>query len=200
MTATTKDLEALLGSRICHDLISPLGAIANGLELLGMTELRHSPEYALIAQSVAHANARVRFFRVAFGVAGHEQQIGAPEIRDLLEGLAADGRLAYRWLPEEPLARPQVKLAFLLLQCLETALPWGGEIVIEGDGQTLTLGARAARIRALDGLWDHFDTPGVPPEVEASLVHFPLAARAAAELGRPVRRDETPEGAPSLSF
>ena len=52
------DLAALLGSRICHDLISPIGAIGNGLELLMMDPGTHGPEMSLISESVGHANAR----------------------------------------------------------------------------------------------------------------------------------------------
>ena len=55
------DLSALLGSRICHDLISPIGAIGNGVELLMMEGGTPSPELVLIAESVAAANARIRF-------------------------------------------------------------------------------------------------------------------------------------------
>ena len=63
-------LTALVASRICHDLISPIGAIGNGVELLTMESggtLR--PEFALISESVANANARIRLFRIAFGAA-----------------------------------------------------------------------------------------------------------------------------------
>jgi histidine phosphotransferase ChpT len=64
------DLAALIGSRICHDLISPIGAIGNGVELLLMEASGKGPELSLISESVAAANARIRFFRVAFGAAG----------------------------------------------------------------------------------------------------------------------------------
>jgi histidine phosphotransferase ChpT len=63
------ELTSLIGSRICHDLISPLGAIGNGVELLAMSEVAKGPEMSLIAESVENANARIRFFRVAFGAA-----------------------------------------------------------------------------------------------------------------------------------
>ena len=54
------NLSALIGSRICHDLISPIGAINNGLELLGMTTRQAGPEMALISESVENAAARIR--------------------------------------------------------------------------------------------------------------------------------------------
>ena len=58
------ELAALIGSRICHDLVSPIGAIGNGVELLAMAGAA-GPEVRLIAESVAAANARIRFFRIA---------------------------------------------------------------------------------------------------------------------------------------
>ncbi len=59
-TPQSPDLAALIGSRICHDLISPIGAIGNGLELLSMAGAG-GPEVALISDSVSNANARIRF-------------------------------------------------------------------------------------------------------------------------------------------
>ena len=70
-----KDLNALLGSRICHDLISPLSAIGNGIELLTLSGVDAPSEIALISESVDNANTRIRFFRVAFGAAREDQQI-----------------------------------------------------------------------------------------------------------------------------
>ncbi len=67
------DLAALVGSRICHDLISPIGAIGNGVELVLLDAAVGGPEVTLIADSVSHANARIRFFRIAFGATGADQ-------------------------------------------------------------------------------------------------------------------------------
>ena len=85
------DLAALLGSRICHDLISPLGAIGNGVELMLLEGGRHSPEMALISESVAHASARIRFFRVAFGTGSAEQRMGRPEVASILTDITRAG-------------------------------------------------------------------------------------------------------------
>ena len=64
----TDNIAALIRSRICHDLISPIGAIGNGVELLTMSaSAGGSPELDLIADSVHNANARIRFFRIAYG-------------------------------------------------------------------------------------------------------------------------------------
>jgi histidine phosphotransferase ChpT len=123
---TDLELIALLGSRLCHDLISPMGAIGNGVELMAMSGGPMSPELQLIAQSVNAANARLKFFRVAFGQASPDQRLGAPEIRNLLRDMAQTGRLTYDWRAEGDHARRVVKLCFLSLLCFETALPWGG--------------------------------------------------------------------------
>ncbi|CRK74395.1 hypothetical protein [Nereida ignava] len=58
--STPLDLSALVGSRICHDLISPLGAIANGVELMALTGAEQTPEMLLIAESVEAAVTKVR--------------------------------------------------------------------------------------------------------------------------------------------
>ena len=62
------NLAALIGSRICHDLISPIGAVTNGLELMSMAG-GTGPELELVNESAANANARIRLFRLAFGQA-----------------------------------------------------------------------------------------------------------------------------------
>ena len=80
MTSTRPDLAALIGSRICHDLISPIGAISNGVELMEMTQTDMGPEFELISESVANANARVRLFRIAFGAADPGIEIASAEI------------------------------------------------------------------------------------------------------------------------
>ena len=67
------DLGAKVASRICHDLANPLGAIANGLELLLLPGLEPTPEMSLLQDSVASASARIRWFRLAFGPASPQR-------------------------------------------------------------------------------------------------------------------------------
>ena len=127
MAVDSAKLAALVGSRICHDLISPVGAINNGLELLGMSGAVEGPELELISDSVLHANARIRFFRVAFGAAG-DQQMGRAEILSILEDVSKAGRMSYSWAPLEGSSRSDVRMVFLALLCLETALPYGARL------------------------------------------------------------------------
>ncbi|MGR3433404.1 MAG: histidine phosphotransferase family protein [Shimia sp.] len=184
------DLIALLGSRICHDLVNPLGAISNGVELVQMDPGMKTPEMALIADSVANAAARVNFFRVAFGAAAPGHTIAAREVAGLLAALEPGARIRYRWTAQGAHPRDAVRLVFLLVQCVESAMPLGGTVAvfdapdgswrIEGDGD---------RIMADPGLWDHA-TRGLPvTELAARDVHFALARNAALDLGRPVTYD-----------
>ena len=170
------DLTALLGSRICHDLISPLGAIGNGVELLMMTGSTASPEVALISESVLNANARIRFFRVAFGAASPDQRIARSEVLGILGDLTRGGRLQIDWLATGDAPRPEVKLAFLLLQCLETALPFGGRIAVRSEGGAWQIVAEALRMKIDPLLWQALSAPqSLPADLTASQVQFALA-------------------------
>ncbi len=180
------DLAALIGSRICHDLTNPLGAIGNGMELLELSGQAASPEMALIAQAVGNAKARVQFLRVAFGAAGPTHRMGGAELATLVADHAQGGRVAIRWPAEAEVARPDARLGFLLLMCLEAALPFGGQIIVTRPGESWRLVAEAARMRDLGPLWDGLAGQRPLPEVGPAQVQFALAPLAAARLGRTI--------------
>lgn len=185
------DLTALIGSRICHDLISPLGAIGNGVELLLMEKAAAGPEMALISESVANASARIRFFRVAFGFANADQRIGRPEICSILADLTRGSRLTIDWLPPGDQPRHEVRLAFLAIQCLENAMPWGGNIAVDRDGPRWTVTGAARRLR-LDGApWPLLTgaDPETLPEVTPAQVQFALIPPELARMGRRLTLD-----------
>ncbi|MFZ0100200.1 MAG: histidine phosphotransferase family protein [Gemmobacter sp.] len=169
------DLAALIGSRICHDLISPIGAIGNGVELLMMSPEAQGPELALIAESVASANARIRFFRIGFGHSAPDQRIGRPEVTSVLADLTRGSRLAIDWDGPVDLPRSEVKLAFLLLMCLESALPYGGEITVSATGQAWSMTARAAKTKVDPDLWTELTASSTDSRLGAAHVHFALA-------------------------
>lgn len=185
MPDTRPDFAALIGSRICHDLISPLGAIGNGVELLAMTMPEGSPEVELIAQSVADANARIRFFRIAFGAAGAGAPVPLAEIRSILAAMTRGGRLRIDWQVEGDAPRPRVKLAFLALQCLETALPWGGTVTVRAERGGWLAEAEAARLNLDAALWAGLGAAAPDPAIAPAQVQFALLpAEAAAQGGR----------------
>lgn len=149
----------LLTARLCHELISPIGAIANGVELLGEDD----PDFvrdatALIGQSAKKAGQRLQFYRFAYGSSATGQVAGA-DPRELVAGLFDGGKLSCGW-QAEALALPVEwqKLACNMIVLVAEALPRGGtitvaagssashrvEIVGVGDAVNLSDEARAA--------------------------------------------------------
>ncbi len=178
------DLAALIASRICHDLISPIGAIGNGVELLTMDGGAQRPEMALISESVANANARIRFFRISFGAASGDQRIARAEVMSVLTDLTRGGRVSYAWNSVADLPRREVRLTFLLLQCLETALAYGGKVTVTRDETSWTILAEAARLRIEPALWEVLTEPRAPADIGAGQVHFALVPEELARQGR----------------
>ncbi|WP_370401391.1 histidine phosphotransferase family protein [Sulfitobacter sp. JB4-11] len=178
-------IAGLIGSRICHDLISPIGAITNGLELLEMSGEAGSPEMTLIGQSVGNASARIRFFRIAFGAAG-DQMVGAAEVSSILRDLYAGSRLEVDWTPAEPKPRAAVRLAFLGILCLENAMPFGGRLSISCTGADWSLNGVADRLNIDDSIWDVLEGGGAQASLQPSHVQFALLPMIAAQDGRKI--------------
>ena len=170
------DLAALVGARICHDLISPIGAIGNGVELLTLTSehAAETPEFALINESVENANARIRFFRIAYGAASSDQMIGRQEVLSVLAASARGGRLAYFWNIADDQIRDEVRIAFLLFQCLETALPLGGTIDIKRDGNFWEIAGTGRRVDIQSELWEGLTNSRAKVDYTPAQVQFAL--------------------------
>lgn len=173
-------LAALIGSRICHDLISPIGAISNGLELAGMTASAPvGPEMSLIQQSCDHATARIRFFRIAFGTATDTSAIPVAEARKTLTDHYAGTRLSTEWRIAQDLGRDVTQLAYLSALCLEAALPQGGLLSFDVHDRSLVARADAPNVRGDLPIWavvtDRVcaDMQGISP----AHVQFALLAR-----------------------
>ncbi len=192
MAVDTANLAALIGSRICHDLISPVGAINNGLELLAMSGAMAGPELELISDSVLNANARIRFFRIAFGAAG-DQQMGRAEIVSVLDDIGKAGRLKYQWNLAEGCSRSEVRMAFLAALCLETALPYGGLITVSCTDGKWTVVGEGRKISIEAPLWGHVDTSDTSATLTPAQVQFAMLAVAAQEAERQVSFDHSEE-------
>jgi histidine phosphotransferase ChpT len=140
------DLAALLCSRVCHDVISPVGAIVNGLEVLEDEKdevmKRHAIE--LIRKSATQASARLQFARLAFGAAGSAgAQIDLGDAENVARGLLRDDRLTIEWkLPRLLLPKNRVKLLLNLLLVAAAAIPRGGRLAIEAIGEGERMGFR----------------------------------------------------------
>lgn len=185
MNEVQTNLTALLGSRICHDLISPIGAIHNGLELLAMTaQGGSSAEMILIEESCRSASARIRFFRVAFGVASQSQRMGSSELRKTIADFTEGSRLNVQWTPDSDTSREEAQMAFLALLCTESALPHGGQVRIDESGGRWKLTAEAANIKQDEEMWHALTAGDFTATEEPALVHFCLLHALASAAGR----------------
>ena len=199
MTTAQNDIAALIGSRICHDLISPLGAIGNGVELLGMAGAMDGPEMALISESVMNANARIRFFRIAFGAARGGQMIGRDEILSIMQDMSAGSRVQVEWGSDTSLLRQQVKLAFLLIQCFETALPYGGTIIVKQGQDGWSLHCNAQKMSIDPSIWEMLVSTDIEKDISPAEVHFALVPDTAKSAGCNLQTDLR-DDAITLSF
>ncbi|HZQ11687.1 MAG TPA: histidine phosphotransferase family protein [Pseudolabrys sp.] len=132
------DLAALLCSRVCHDLISPVGAIVNGLEVLEEEKDEGTKTFALdlIRKSAGTASAKLQFCRIAFGAAGSAgAQIDTGDAEKISRGFFEDDKTKLAWsLPRVLLAKNRVKLLLNLLLIAGQTIPRGGELKVEPIG------------------------------------------------------------------
>jgi len=166
MTQPT-DLAALLCSRLCHDMLSPVGALTNGLELLADekdSDMR-SRIVELLEQSAKTSADKLKFFRLAFGAAGgFGDMVPVDEARGVIDALVGNnGRIEARWaLAGAALPKPAVKVLLNLGLIGIDALVRGGTLDIGAEaagGQTeIVIRAAGPRIafdpligKALDG-------------------------------------------------
>src|SRR4029077_15085556 len=147
-------LAALLCSRVCHDLISPVGAIVNGLEVLDDNPKPEDRDFALdlIRKSARTASARLQFCRLAFGAAGSSgAQIDLGDALNMARGHLDDGKCALSWnlrrllLPKNP-----VKLLLKMMIIAQQTIPRGGTLTVDpiGDGEAMSFRVTTSGLNA----------------------------------------------------
>jgi len=149
------DLAALLCSRVCHDVISPVGAIVNGLEVLEEEKDAEMRAFAvdLIKKSARTASARLQFCRLAFGAAGSAgASIDTGDAEQVARGLLGDEKTQIVWnAPRVLMPKNKVKLILNLCLIAAAAIPRGGviEVTMEGEGgaEALKVESRGANAR-----------------------------------------------------
>jgi histidine phosphotransferase ChpT len=148
------DLAALLCSRVCHDLISPVGAIVNGLEVLEEEKDEATKTFALdlIKKSATTASAKLQFCRIAFGAAGSAgAQIDTGDAEKISRGFLEDDKTKLAWkLPRVLMAKNRVKLLLNMLVIAGQTIPRGGQLTVEpiGTGDTTGIKVTAAGANA----------------------------------------------------
>jgi histidine phosphotransferase ChpT len=148
------DLAALLCSRVCHDLISPVGAIVNGLEVLDEDKDESTKTFALdlIKKSARTASARLQFCRLAFGAAGSAgAQIDLGDAEKAARGFIEDDKTKLAWnLPRVLLPKNRVKLLMNMLLIAGQAIPRGGLLTVDsiGEGDSMSFSITATGLNA----------------------------------------------------
>ncbi|MDB5697484.1 MAG: histidine phosphotransferase [Alphaproteobacteria bacterium] len=149
------DFASLLCSRLCHDLLSPIGALNNGIELLSD---EHDPEMRarcldLLGESARASANKLKFFRLAFGAAGgFADEVDTREARVAIEGLfGGDGRIQLGWMVDEPtMSKSALKVLLNLVLLAGDALVRGGRLDVGAErhdhGLDIVIRAEGGRI------------------------------------------------------
>lgn len=178
-----------VASRLCHDLVGPISAVANGLELLSESPQMEEEAVALARRSAARATALVQYFRLAFGNAGN-QIVRPQEAQAAAQGLFQDGRAKLDWSTSpETLALPAGagKLLLNMILLAADALPRGGRIQAQtlGEGAAIRFSVRAvgtdAKLSDDEAVALAAVTP--PGDLTPRTVQAYLAGRLAARFG-----------------
>jgi histidine phosphotransferase ChpT len=181
------DLAALLCSRVCHDVISPVGAISNGLEILAdeTDEEMREMAFGLVRSSAEQASSKLQFCRLAFGAAGSAgSKLDLGEAGEVARKFLGDQKVKLEWsMPHETRDKTEVKLLVNLMLMAISAVPRGGLVTVGHDGAGLVVSATGegaklpeASLRVLSGDID-------AAEIDARLVQVYYAMRLADQAG-----------------
>lgn len=184
-------LATLIGSRICHDLISPIGAIKNGLELLHLSsETSSGPEICLIEESSNNAISRINFFRIAFGMGSKHAELSPDKAQNILLPLFNGSRVVVNWSIETSITRIEAQAIFLSILCLETAMPLGGKIHIGRQKDKTLAKGTSSNFSYNAELWNSLLQPSQRRDIAPAHVHFLLLPLICQQMHRPIKLDQ----------
>ena len=178
----------LLASRICHDLVSPVGAIANGLELLEeLGEEGKDESFKLISNSAAEASIRLKCFRLSYGTAGSDRNIGLDEVKEVFSEWIKAGRVKLDWQKSQLTDMPKgfAKTLLNLLILAEECAHGDGVIRVsslaDSKGIEISLTGKnpSFREKAEDALTDKVSMDDLDPR----LVHAYITGQFARHFG-----------------
>lgn len=182
------DFTALVTSRVCHDVISPVGAIVNGLEVLEEDKDGSMQEFALdlIRKSARQASARLQFARLAFGAAGSAgAAIDLADAENVAKGMFLDDKISLTWsAPRALLPKNRVKLLLNLVTLAAGAIPRGGTVHVEVTGEdedaSFTLSSKGQNAR----IPPHAEQLLAGEEIEGGISAHGIQAYYAGEVAR----------------
>ncbi len=182
------DLAALLCSRVCHDVISPVGAIANGLELIDdpeMDEETKETALAMVRTSSRTASAKLKFCRIAFGAAGSAgAMIDMSEAGEIAKAFVGEEKIKLDWqAPPENRPKQQVKLVLNMLLMALAGIPRGGVVTVSNEGETFTARAQGDRAKVPEAIAQVVDGTADLATLDARLVQPYYAKQLAQSAG-----------------
>ena len=185
------EIAALISSKICHDVIGPVGAIYNGLEILDEDDDAEAKTYALdvIRNVTEQASARLQFARFAFGAAGSAGAlIDLSTAEQISRGFVGSGKHNLVWkLEPGHMSKDKVKLLLNLVAIAITALPRGGNIEVTMSGTheapSFVILCRGTAARPPQYLAEFIANENLPP-LDAMTIQAYYTCRLAATAGR----------------
>jgi len=186
------DLAALLCSRVCHDIISPVGAIINGLEVLDEDNGEEMREFAfgLIRRSAGQASAKLQFARLAFGAAGSAgAEIDLADAEKVARGYMQGEKAEFAWeSPRVLMPKNLVKLLLNLILLTTAAIPRGGKVrvIVEGEAHkprfVLRCSGPSARVPPAFEKLVPGDIAGVPVDAQSVQAYYTGALARASKM------------------
>jgi histidine phosphotransferase ChpT len=196
MRLSDLDLAALLCSRVCHDVISPVGAIANGLELFDDPEMDAETKATaldMIRSSARTAGAKLKFCRIAFGAAGSAGAlVDLSEAGEVAKAFVGDQKVKLEWqAPRENRPKQEVKLLLNMLLLAIAGIPRGGTVTVGVEGSNFRVRAAGERAKLSEPLMEVLDGKAEPGNLDARLVqpYYAKLLAAAAGLSLGMRMD-----------
>lgn len=189
----------MMASKICHDLISPVGAIANGVEFLEDMGADAGEEVTgLISYSAAQASAKLKALRLVYGAGGADSSIKPKEVHDIFEDfIMGENRIRQNWNLQDPigLREPTTGFAKMLMACLLLtceALPKGGTITVGEDGDHITLiKGEGENAGFRDGYLNALRHKITPADLEPKFVHAYMTGLLADSYSYTIEVDES---------
>ena len=181
------DLAALLCSRVCHDVISPVGAIANGLEVLEEEDDEEMRKIAfdLVSKSAKQASAKLQFCRLAFGAAGSAgANIDLGEAGDVAQMFVGSEKVELKWLaPRENRPKLEVKLLMNMMLMGISSIPRGGVVSVTSENGVMTVKATGQKARVPEKSQMLLQGSVEASELDARLVQVYYTTRLAQDAG-----------------
>jgi histidine phosphotransferase ChpT len=179
------DLAALLCSRVCHDIISPVGAIANGLELMDDPDVdadMKATALDMVRNSAKTATAKLKFCRIAFGASGSAgAQIDMGEAGEMAKAFVGEEKIKLDWqAPRENRPKAEVKLILNMMMLAMAGIPRGGVVTVTVDGRNFAVKAQGERAKIPQAMADVLTGAVAAETLDARMVQ-PYYAKLLAE-------------------